>query len=187
MYTHTVCAHTERHTLITEKSESPEAERWPLQTLTCVGETVKVLDPDVFLALESSHSLLHFLFNFLLTRSLSLPSGSSGDSLITREDGRRKRTGEWGVGGWGRGTCDVPTQGYLIPSVRGERLSCSVWLWQIKEAVQILARSLTLSSWVDLTHTHAHTHSVHTSAVALGITGEDVGGGAGNETVIDGA
>lgn len=40
------------------------------------------------------------------------------------------------------GCCDVPTQGYLILSVRGERLSCSVWLWQIKEAVQILARSL---------------------------------------------
>lgn len=81
---------------------------------------------------------------------------------LTDNQGRREeeenRGRRDGGGEWGRGTCDVPTQGYLIPSVRGERLSCSVWLWQIKEAVQILARSRALSSWVDLTRTHMHTH-----------------------------
>lgn len=65
------------------------------------------------------------------------------------EENRGMRDGGWEDGGgwlWGLESCDVPTQGYLILSVRGERLSCSVWLWQIKEAVQILARSLALSS-----------------------------------------
>lgn len=68
--------------------------------------------------------------------------------MITRVDGRRKGAEERGVEGEERrgGSCDVPTQGYLILSVRGERLSPSVWLWEIKEAVQILARSLALSS-----------------------------------------
>lgn len=78
------------------------------------------------------------------------------DNQGRREEEKNRGMRDGGGGGWGRGTCDVPTQGYLIPSVRGERLSCSVWLWQIKEAVQILARSLALSSWVDLTHTHTH-------------------------------
>lgn len=61
-----------------------------------------------------------------------------------------------------RGSCDVPTQGYLILSVRGERLAPSVWLWKIKGAVQILARSLARSSCVDqrlslcLSHTQTH-------------------------------
>lgn len=70
--------------------------------------------------------------------------------MITSVDGRRKGAEERGVEGEERrgvrGSCDVPTQGYLILSVRGERLSPSVWLWEIKEAVQILARSLALSS-----------------------------------------
>lgn len=49
-----------------------------------------------------------------------------------------------------------------------------------------IARSLLLSR--PDTHTHTHAHIVCTqSAVAVGITGEDVSGGAGNETVIDGA
>lgn len=163
MYTHIVCAHTQRHTLITEKSESPEAERWPLQTLTCVGETVKVLDPDVFLALESSHSLLHFLFNFLLTLSLSLPSGSSGDSLITREDGRRKRTGEWGMGGgMGEGDLWCPDSGIFNPLCEG-RASLLLCLALADQRGSSdpgeIARSLLLS-WPDA-HTCTHTFSAH--------------------------
>lgn len=44
--------------------------------------------------------------------------------MITRVDGRRKGAEERGLeGGW-----DVPTQGYSILSVRGKRLSPSVWL-----------------------------------------------------------
>ena len=45
--------------------------------------------------------------------------------MITRVDGRRKGAEERGMEGGGggrvRGSCDVPTQGYLILSVRGER------------------------------------------------------------------
>lgn len=59
---------------------------------------------------------------------------------------------EWGV----RGSCDVPTKGYLILSVRGEPLACAVWFWEIKEAVQILAGpslALLLSGPEPLKHT----------------------------------
>lgn len=70
-----------------------------------------------------------------------------------------------------RARCDVPTQGYLILSVRGERLSPSVWFWEIKDTVEILARWLALSSWVDqspfLAVLHAYTQ-------ILRVTGEDV-------------
>lgn len=85
---------------------------------------------------------------------------------LSDNQGRREEEGSGGKrdGGRGRrvvrGSCDVPTQGYLILSVRGERLSPSVWFWEIKDTVQILVRSLALSSWVDqrlflsLTHTY---------------------------------
>ena len=152
-----MCAHTQTHTK-QGKSESPEAERWPLQTLTCVGETVKVWT-HISSWLLKVHTL-SFTF-FSISCSLALLTLRLLRRL-TDNQGRREEEEKRGMrdGGWGRGTCDVPTQGYLIPSVRGERLSCSVWFWQIKEAVQILVRSLALSSWVDLTHTHTHTQAL---------------------------
>lgn len=92
------------------------------------------------------HSLLSFLL--FLARSPSLqPLWRLSDNQHRREEegSGGKRDGRRGMRVV-RGSCDVPTQGYLILSVRGKRLSPSVWLWEIKEAVQILARSRALSS-----------------------------------------
>ncbi len=101
------------------------------------------------LAFKTAQSL--FYFSFLLSSSSLALLSLQPLWRLSDNQGRREEEGSGGKnggrgGGEVRGSCDVPTQGYLILSVRGERLSPSVWLWKIKEAVQILVRSLALSS-----------------------------------------
>lgn len=101
-------------------------------------------------------------FQFL-ARSLSLPSGSSGDSLITREDGRRKRTGERGMGGgMGEGNLWCPDSGIFNPLCEGwaSLLLCLALADQRGSSDPgEIARSLLLS-WPDA-HTCTHTFSAH--------------------------
>ena len=68
-----------------------------------MGETVKVLvGPDVLLAFKKLHSLpFTFPFSSPLPHLLSFPCSPSGDSVITRVDGRRKGAEESGVDGGG--------------------------------------------------------------------------------------
>lgn len=51
---------------------------------------------------------------------------------LTDNQGRQEEEGKAGMGYggdlWMRRSCDIPSQGYLILSIRGERLSCCVWL-----------------------------------------------------------
>lgn len=108
--------------------------------------------------------------------------------MITRADRRRKGAEEKGigvgteaVGGSGGGHYDVPTQGYLILTVRGERFFRSVW---------ILADQSSGSDPGQITHSlllsgHAHTRGrAHAHTSALGWTGEDA---VVNEAVMNGS
>lgn len=59
-----------------------------------------------------------------------------------------------------RGSCDVPTQGYLILSVRGERLSpCLALGDQRGSSDSGRDRSLSPPEWTRNTHTHIKTYT----------------------------